>query len=295
MNFKKKTSNNAFEPQNYSDDSFQNTELNQIPSSNNISIMLNNDIFSNSINEYILGEGNSINNSQFNQSYLNMLNYPNINEIERPTNESTLNNKSQKFVTKKLGRKRKSDNAKSVHNKYSDDILRRKVKCILLKDVMIFINEKIYQMYDGNIGHNIYRKELLTINGDQNSNATIKFNQNFLNKTLGDIFSVNISSKYTDYEPNHNKRLIEDLKNEEDETKRLYFNKVFNLTFLQCLNHYIGKESIEELNGLICFNEKKNTIDEDEEYIEALSQQFNTYEERIMKKKERQKRKIQNS
>ena len=54
-------------------------------------------------------------------------------------------------------------------------------------------------------------------------------------------------------------------------------------------------ESIEELNGLICFNEKKNTIDEDEEYIEALSQQFNTYEERIMKKKERKKRKIQNS
>jgi len=293
MNFKKNTSNNAFEPQNYSDDSFQNTELNQIPSSNNISIMLNNDIFSNSINEYILGEGNSINNSQFNQSYLNMLNYPNINEIERPTNESTLNNKSQKFVTKKLGRKRKSDNAKSVHNKYSDDILRRKVKCILLKDVMIFINEKIYQMYDGNIGHNIYRKELLTINGDQNSNATIKFNQNFLTKSLGDIFSVNISTKYTDYDPNHNKILIEDLKNEEDEKKRLYFNKLFNLTFLQCLNYYIKKESIDELNGLIRFNEKKNTIDEDEEYIEALSQQFNTYEERIMKKKERQKRENQ--
>ena len=295
MNFKKNASNNAFEPQYYSDDSYQNNELNKIPSYNNISINLNSNFFPNDINESILDDGNSISNFQFNPSYLNIFNHPNINEIERPTNESTLNNKGLKFVTKKLGRKRKSDNAKSIHNKYSDDILRRKVKCILLKDMMIFINEKIYEMYDGNIGHNIYRKELLTINGDQNSNATIKFNQNFLNKTLGDIFSVNISSKYTDYEPNHNKRLIEYLKNKEDETKRLYFNKLFNLTFLQCLNHYIGKESIEELNGLICFNEKKNTIDEDEEYIEALSQQFNTYEERIMKKKEREKRKIQNS
>ena len=295
MNFKKNASNNTFEPHYNSDDSYQNNELNQIPSYNNISINLNSNFFSNDKNESILDDGNSISNFQFNPSYLNIFNHPNINEIERPTNESTLNNKSLKFATKKLGRKRKSDNAKGVHNKYSDDILRRKVKCILLKDMMIFINEKIYEMYDGDIGHNIYRKELLTINGDQNSNATIKFNQNFLNKTLGDIFSVNISSKYTDYEPNHNKRLIEDLKNEEDETKRLYFNKVFNLTFLQCLNHYIGKESIEELNGLIFFNEKKNTIDEDEEYIEALSQQFNTYEERIMKKKERQKRKIQNS
>ena len=218
MNFKKNTSNNAFQPQYYSDDSNQNNELNQIPSYNNISINLNDNFFSNDINESILDDGNSINNFQFNPSYLNIFNHPNINEIERPTNESTLNNKSLKFVTKKLGRKRKSDNAKSIHNKYSDDILRRKVKCILLKDMMIFINVKMHEMYDGNIGHNIYRKELLTINGDQNSNATIKFNQNFLNKTLGDIFSVNISSKYTDYEPNHNKRLIEDLKNEEAET-----------------------------------------------------------------------------
>ena len=292
MSFNENISNNAFEHQYYSDDSYQNNELNQIPSSNNVSIMLNNGILSNSINEYILDDGNSINNAQFNQSYLNMLNNLNINEIERPTNESTLNNKSLKFITKKLGRKRESDNSKSVHNKFSDDILRRKVKCILLKDVMIFINEKIYEMYDGNIGHNIYCKELLTINGDQNSNATIKFNQNFLNKSLGDIFSENISSKYTNYSANHNKKLIKDLKNEEDEKKRLYFSKLFNLTFLQCLNYYIGKESIDELNGLIRFNEKKNTIDEDKEYIEALSHQFNTYEERIMKKKERPKRKI---
>ena len=169
------------------------------------------------------------------------------------------------------------------------------MKCIILKSIMNFINEKIKEIYNGNIGHNIYKKELLTIKGDQNSNATIEYNQKFLYKTLGDIFSEKISSKYTNYSPNHNKILIKNLKNEEDDNKRLYFNNFFNLTFLQCLNHYIGIESIVELNGLAIFNENKNTLDEDERYIEFFSQYIRTYEGNIMKKKQRKKRKMQKS
>ena len=147
-------------------------------------------------------------------------------------------------------------------------------------------------MYNGNIGYNFFKKELLTINGEQNSNATIEFNQKFLYRTLGDIFSEKISTKYSNYNPNHNKNLIKNLKKEEDQNKRLYFINFFNLTFLQCLNHYIGIESIVELNGLTCFNEDKNTLNEDEKYIEIFSQYIKTYEENIMKKKERKKRKL---
>ena len=56
----------------------------------------------------------------------------------------------------KPGRKKKRDNAKSEHNKFSDDIPRRKVKCIILKKLLKFINDKIYKMSNGNIGHNIF-------------------------------------------------------------------------------------------------------------------------------------------
>ena len=38
---------------------------------------------------------------------------------------------------------------------------------------MKFINAKIYYMYNGNIGHNIYLKQLLKINGNQNSNLLL--------------------------------------------------------------------------------------------------------------------------
>ena len=300
MSIKKNTSNNPFESQPYSDDSYQNNELNQIPYYNNISYNQKRNIISNSINQSILGDEKSIDNSTFNPSYLNFFNIQNINELERPTNlgtkeennkeETNLKNENLKFIIMKPGRKKKSDNAKSEHNKYSDDILRRKVKCIILKKLMKFINEKIYKMYNCNIGNNIFKKQLLIINGNQNSNATIKFNQNFLNKKLGDIFSENISTKYSNFDANHNKNLIKDLMKEKDEKKRKYFNKLFNLTFLQCLRHYIEEESIDALNGLTCFKDEKNTIDKDEEYIEILTQYIKTYEKRIMKKKERPKR-----
>ena len=72
MNQKKNTSNDDFESQSYSDDFYQNSELNKFPSSNNISLSQN--IISNNVNESILGVGNSINNSLFNSSYLNIFN-----------------------------------------------------------------------------------------------------------------------------------------------------------------------------------------------------------------------------
>lgn len=304
MSLKNSNMFNELELKSYSDDSYRFNELNQIPSSNNNIFNQNDNIILNDVNESIFGEGKSINNSIYNYSYSKIFNFSYINEIDRSTNignketsnkeEINLKNKAL-FRVNKLGRKKKNDNAKSRHNKYSDDNLRRKVKCIVLKNIMKFINEKINEIYKGNIGYNIYRKQLFIINGNQNSNISIEFNQNFLNKKLGDIFSVNISTRYTDHGLNHNKKLIEDLKKEEDENKRLYFNKFFNLTFLQCLNHYIGLESIAELNGLTCFNEDKNTMDEDEEYIKILCHYIKTYEERIMNKKKRPKRNIQKS
>ena len=60
MSNKKNTSNNPIESQSYFDDSYKNSACNQIPSSNNISLNLNNIIISNSINQSILGDGNSM-------------------------------------------------------------------------------------------------------------------------------------------------------------------------------------------------------------------------------------------
>jgi 5'-deoxynucleotidase YfbR-like HD superfamily hydrolase len=123
------------------------------------------------------------------------------------------------------------------------------------------------------------------------------YNKEFLNKTLKEIFSENISTKYTRYSPSHNKDLIEFLVNEKDETKKTIFNKIFILTFLDCLKHFRGSALYDELQGMDQLNkylkETKN-VEGDEEYCTIFNYFINNFESIIMEKKPRN-RKSQNN
>ena len=202
---------------------------------------------------------------------------------------------TKKNKNTKLERKGKGDNKKGKHNRFSDDILRRKCKHIILKFLFIFINETIKTVYNNNIGNGYFIKQLLTLNKKQKSNASIKYNQEFLYKSLRDIFSDDISSKYTNYNLEHNKLLIEELISEKNEEKRKYFQNLFSLNFLQCLKHFRGQESIKELEGMKLFNEIKNELntedDDNENYKKTLENYINKYEDIIIRKKPRKSRK----
>ena len=127
------------------------------------------------------------------------LNLPDlINDNLPPMNLSEIIEKN-KNEQKKCGRKRTRTSEKSAHTKYSDDNIRRKCKHLVLKSLLEFINEKIYKMYNGNIGNGIFRKELQTLNQSQISDATINFNKNFIKKKIGDIFGEKISGRFTNY------------------------------------------------------------------------------------------------
>jgi len=208
------------------------------------------------------------------------------------TNNNQSLNASNSF--KKMGRKRKSDNTKGEHNKFSDDNMRRKIKHIVLKSLMEFINYKIKEVFNGKIGYSILKKELLTLNKEQKSDATVKYNQQFLSKTLSEIFSQDISARFSNFPSNHNKLLINKLVNGEDENKNIYFRKLFSLTFIQCEKFYIGAIDIPELEGMKRFNEDKNELndEQDEEYIKILEYKLLNYEELMKKKKSRKPRKL---
>ena len=199
---------------------------------------------------------------------------------------------------KKCGRKRDrevDDDMIKEHNKYSDDNLRTRIKYLLLKNLLNFINKKILDIYNNNIGKGIFKKELQTLNPKQQSNPDINFNRKFLTKTLDEIFSEKISTRYTTYPPDLNKIIIERLKNEKDENKRNYFNKLFKITFLECLNHFIGKKKINELDGLKTFNDIKDeiaeTYEDGDEYIYILENYLNDFEDILKMKRPRQKKK----
>lgn len=96
--------------------------------------------------------------------------------------------------------------------------MRRKCKFIVLSHVMNFINKKLVEMYKY-IGNGIREKQLKQINKAQIANANIEYNKSFLTKTLKQIFSDNISTRYTSLPPTKNKILIDELMNETDDIK----------------------------------------------------------------------------
>ena len=156
---------------------------------------------------------------------------------------------------KKCGRKKTRDGEEGIHDKYADDNLRRKVKHIVLKEILEFINKKIYEKYNGNIGKGLAMKKLHIINQKQKAISDIIYNKNFLHKKLGEIFSADISSRFTSFLKCHNKIVIENLLNEDNVEIRQYFTNLFNLTFLDSLNHFTGKKIFEELLGLPNYKE----------------------------------------
>ena len=187
-----------------------------------------------------------------------------------------------------LNNKRNDNNKKqsSKHTKYSYDNLKRECKHLVIENVMKFINNKIYEVYEGNIDNGLLKKKLLKLNQAQKTNADVEFNKIFINKTLKDILSQNITKQITLYEPDHNKKVIDKIISE----KKDIFEKIFNLTFIQCLDHFIENKKIEELNGLTLYSELKEEIinkyeNDGESYYENLKLFLKQFQNKINRAK----------
>ena len=210
----------------------------------------------------------------------NMLIYNNILEEKIP---------NIKDNGKKLGRKRKNSKEIGKHNKYSEDNILRKIKSMLLSYVFNFINLTINKLYEGNTKKGIFQKELKKIN--QSQILDTKKNKEFLYKTLKDIFSVNISTKYSFYTNDYNINLIRELLNENDYEKRTHFKNLFSLTFLDCLMHFRGNKYYEELKGLEFLNKYREKFEEDKDYLQLFDYYILHFEEITIKKRHRNRKK----
>ena len=189
-----------------------------------------------------------------------------------------------------LNKKRKTNIKDAHYNKFSSDRIVKKIRILILNAIFKFINEKIKILFNNNIGKGIFIKLFLPINKTNLSHSSVEYDKEFLNKKLKEIFS-SISDKFTNYLNTKNKDLIENLINLENKGK--YFQELFELTFLDCLEHIRGTKNSEILNDLpkindILIQEGKN-INEDE--IEIYKEIINNYEIIIKHKKKRNPKK----
>ena len=230
-------------------------------------------------------------------------------------NDLTINSNQEKMkitsdevqLPKKLGRKTKrkpvinpennNDNNNDnnninnsiVHDKFADDNMKKKCKNIVLKCILEFINNKIKKLYNNDIGHGNYEKNLKTLGEKSKMTTTADSYSDFMKKKLKDIFSEKISIKYSNFSPEHNKMIIESLIKEKDDSKKSYFGELFDLTFEDCLKNFRGDTDLEVLKGFKNLDFVKEELvkkseENGEEYFKYFAYYIKNYEKLIDKK-----------
>ena len=208
----------------------------------------------------------------------------NIKSNQKKSNKD----KNNKFLQKKIA---KTNTKNKKRKKLDDQSMRKECKSIILDCIFDFINRKIGELYNFKIDNVKNTKLFQNLNQKQISENKIKYNKDFINRTLKDIFSEKIKSQITSFIPFHNLKLVNQLTNETDLDKRNYFNRLFNLTFLQCLKHFRESEYYEELNGMKLLKEVIEENLNDTNYIEVLKYYIFYYENILEKKKSRNRNK----
>ena len=193
--------------------------------------------------------------------------------------------------TVNLGRKKKGSSEKGIHNKYTSDNIIRKCKAVFINKLRNFINNKIKIFYELDGQQFSDSKKLMKMNQQQIINSHVKYNQFFLNRTIKEIFSENISSRCNKYSLEHNKNLINDLLKEKDKTRNIFFKSIFSLTFLDCIKH-IREDKIEDcLKGLQNLDEICQNLGGDDDYKESFKTYIVNFENIINNKKSKKLRK----
>ena len=208
----------------------------------------------------------------------------NFEEKSKELNNSSLNQED------KLLRK-KRNNSKPII--FSNVNFIRRCKQLLFENLFNFINYIIYISFKKNIGHGRFIKKLLPLNQEQKSNGDAKFNKNLINKSLKEILSENISPKFKNYSPDHNKNFVDLLTDENKTENAEYFKRLFSLKFSECLKHFNGSKNFKELEGMNTFDSLKSEIrkKEGDHYLLNLNYYINNFEKQINNKRERKVKK----
>ena len=196
------------------------------------------------------------------------------------TNKSTKTKKEKDNIQidRKRGRER-SKNTKKVHTKKYKDNLRYKIKTLLMKSLIKFINNKIDKKYKTG---KKYQGQLLSLK-KTNQEASIATYKILFQKTIREYFSQDITTRNKTCLNDHNKQLINSLLNDSDEEKRKFFSELFNTKLINCLQKFRGKKEpdLDYLNGLETFDKIKIQLGEDKDYIKKLTKCLEEFEDDI--------------
>ena len=131
----------------------------------------------------------------------------------------------------KRGRKKK-------HHQYAYDHIIIRIKYMLLNYCFEFVNKMIYKSDEKGL-------KLLRINYKYLMNLNRKMNLNLFKMTLQQIFSLDISHRYSKFPLDHNKKLINEILEQKIEIEDFDTIKfIFNITFNDWIDLFTYKKDL---------------------------------------------------
>ena len=218
--------------------------------------------------------------------------------IEKPKSyplfsaDKSLYPKGFKFKTKKKGRKKKlssiSENQKTiasnsndiVHNKYSHDNIKRRIKALFNTYIIRLLNNLIKQKYKNS------RHKFLKMSIRVTKDIGIEYNRNLLNKPLKEIV-VNVSNKYQNKE-NNNIKCIKFIEGQKDNEEII---NILNMTYEQLYINYLNTTKNDSLDNSFEAHKEKMLNLYGKEYLDKFIQNTQNFLEYFKKGKKRKSRK----
>jgi len=154
-----------------------------------------------------------------------------------------------KFLTNKRGRRRKNKIKKNendldknletekVHDKYSNDNIKRRIKAFFHKYIISLLNNLIKE----NLKQNKFK--FVKMNSKITKNIAIEYNRGLLNTKLKDII-IDISNKYPILD--NNKNCIKFIESQPNNEKLI---QILNMTYNELYNNYLNSNKINTVEN----------------------------------------------
>ena len=198
------------------------------------------------------------------------------------------------FITRKRGRKLKKETLENtfdineiyfdnkVHNRFSNDNVKRKLKALFHKYIINLLNYLIQKRFKNT------KMKFVYLNSKITKDIGIEFNRSLLNQKIKDII-VNVSKKYNDKE--HNKKCIKYIESQNDNEEII---KILNMTYKDLYEqYYLNSNENNSLNNSFDEHKKKLMNLYGKEYLKIFSENAENMIEFFLNGKNRKSRKCE--
>ena len=198
------------------------------------------------------------------------------------------------FITRKRGRKLKKETLENtfdineiyfdnkVHNRFSNDNVKRKLKALFHKYIINLLNYLIQKRFKHT------KMKFVYLNSKITKDIGIEFNRSLLNQKIKDII-VNVSKKYNDKE--HNKKCIKYIESQNDNEEII---KILNMTYKDLYEqYYLNSNENNSLNNSFDEHKKKLMNLYGKEYLKIFNENAENMIEFFLNGKNRKSRKCE--